>query len=1157
MASNFDFLAKEFPRIHEEIKQAEQHTFAAPRYAALLCRSTLELTLFWLYENDDEFEMPYDKSLNGLLNDHTFRDGIRPSVWEELNAIRLLGNVAAHGGKSHRVKTIRDTEALKVLKYSFSFLSWVAKHYSVRIPEIPVFTESLIPTGKTADIDAQAIRKFNEDFDAEKKRAEEHFLAHQRELEINARLRSEVETLQKQLADRKVEREQHFAALPEPPRLVSEFETRRFLIDLYLREAGWDNLKKPQDIEYEVWGMPISTNPSGKGYVDYVLWDDDAKPLAVIEAKSTLHDSLKGQHQASLYADCLEKSTGQRPIIFYTNGYDTCIWDDTFYPPRKVHGFYTKDELQTLIKRRATRQDIRHFEVNTAIAGRPYQLEAIQRLAEHFVASVDKKLRGRHRKALLVMATGSGKTRTAAAIVDMLTKCNWAKRILFLADRNALVNQAKNAFKEHLPHLSAIDLTKEKETGITRLVFSTYPTIMNSINNQLEGDARFYGVGHFDVVIIDEAHRSIYQKYQSIFEYFDGLLIGLTATPKKDLDKNTYTFFELEDDVPTFAYELDKAVADGYLVPPRAYSVPVKFVREGLKYKELSPDEKRQLEEKLGLNDDATPLPEEFEIGSSKINSFLFNEDTVDLVLEHLMASGLKVDGGDKIGKTIIFAKSHRHAVFIEERFNKNYPEYGGSFCRVIDNYQDKAQDLLEKFCYDKDELPPQIAISVDMMDTGVDAPRVLNLVFFKEVKSYAKFWQMVGRGTRLCPNIFGPGEDKQYFLLFDYCSNLEFFGENPDGYQPSQQRPLSQLLFLEQLYVADLIQRSELATPEDLTLAKQYLDELHGKVISLDTTRYEVRKQLSVVHCFSRRDAWDNLSRSAILELESSISGLVAYTADTDELAKRFDLNSFKLQSAMLNYSPKQTTIISNMMDIGSRLLKKRNVPAVAKKEPIIRQVISTDFWREVSLSQVDHVRKELRDLIQLIKEENITKPIYTDIQDLLQEEDIVQYDIIQNFKNLQSYKDRVEAFIKKNRHHLVIDKLFRNLPVNAFELQQLEQYLIEEALDSKEKFVEEYGEQPLGAFIRKIIGLDQEAINSHFAVFIKEANLSAKQIKFVDTVVRYFVRNGCLDPAALTAPPFTDMDDSGVIGLFGNDEVSKLVKFVQVVNQNAEIGA
>jgi len=1157
MASNFDFLAKEFPRIHEEIKQAEQHTFTAPRYAALLCRSTLELTLFWLYENDDEFEMPYDKSLNGLLNDHTFRDDIRPSVWEELNAIRLLGNVAAHGAKGHRVKAIRDTEALKVLKYSFSFLSWVAKHYSIAIPEIPVFNETLIPTGKTEDIDAQAIRKFNEDFETEKKRAEEHYLAHQRELEINARLRSEVETLQKQLTDRKANREQYFAALPEPPRLVSEFETRRFLIDLYLREAGWDNLKKPQDIEYEVLGMPITTNPSGKGYIDYVLWNDDAKPLAVIEAKNTLHDSLKGQHQASLYADCLEKSTGQRPIIFYTNGYDTYMWDDTFYPPRKVYGFYTKDELQTLIKRRETRQDIRQFEVNTAIAGRPYQLEAIQRLAEHFVGSVDKKLRGRHRRALLVMATGSGKTRTAAAIVDMLTKCNWAKRILFLADRNALVTQAKNAFKEHLPHLSAIDLTKEKETGITRLVFSTYPTIMNSINNQLEGDSRFYGVGHFDVVIIDEAHRSIYQKYQSIFEYFDGLLIGLTATPKKDLDKNTYTFFELEDDVPTFAYELDKAVADGYLVPPKAYSVPVKFVREGLKYKDLSPDEKRQLEEKLGLNDDAAPLPEEFEIGSSKINSFLFNEDTVDLVLGHLMASGLKVDGGDKIGKTIIFAKSHRHAVFIEERFNKNYPEYGGSFCRVIDNYQDKAQDLLEKFRYDKDELPPQIAISVDMMDTGVDAPRVLNLVFFKEVKSYAKFWQMVGRGTRLCPNIFGPGEDKQYFLLFDYCSNLEFFGENPDGYQPSQQRPLSQLLFLEQLYVADLIQRSELATPEDLTLAKQYLDELHRKVISLDTTRYEVRKQLSAVHHFSRRTEWDNLSKSAILELETSISGLVAYTADTDELAKRFDLNSFKLQSAMLNYSPKQTTIISNMMDIGSRLLKKRNVPAVAKKEPIIRQIVSTDFWREVSLSQVEHVRRELRDLIQLIKEENITKPIYTNIHDLLQEEDIVQYDIIQNFKNLQSYKDRVEAFIRKNRHHLVIDKLFRNLPVNAFELQQLEQYLIEEALDSKEKFVEEYGEQPLGTFIRKIIGLDQGAINSHFGVFIKEANLSAKQIKFVDTVIRYFVRNGYLDPAALTAPPFTDMDDNGVIGLFRNDEVSKLVKFVREVNQNAEIGA
>lgn len=1157
MASNFEFLADEFPQIYQEIKQAEQHTFTAPRYAAMLCRSALEMALFWLYENDPDFEMPFDKSINSLLNTDSFHENIRASVREELNAIRLLGNLAAHAGKGNAMKTIKDTEALQVLKYSYNFLHWIAKLYARRFPGDFYFDESLIPRGALSDINAKQVKELNAAYEQAQQQAEEAYREQERAIQLNTELRRQLEEAQAQLASRREEREQHFAQLPTPPSLVTELETRRFLIDLYLREAGWDNLQKPRDIEYEVNGMPVSTNPSGKGYIDYVLWDDDAKPLAVIEAKSTLHDSIKGQHQASLYADCLEKSTGQRPIIFYTNGYDTYIWDDLFYPPRQIYGFYTKDELQTLIKRRETRKDLRQFEVNAAIAGRPYQLEAIQRLSEHFVTEKKGKLRGTHRRALLVMATGSGKTRTAAAIVDMLTKCNWAKRILFLADRNALVAQAKNAFKEHLPQLSAVDLTKEKETGYTRLVFSTYPTMMNLINNQLEGDTRFYGVGHFDAIIIDEAHRSIYQKYQAIFDYFDGLLIGLTATPKKDLDKNTYSFFQLEDDVPTFAYELDTAVEDGFLVPPRSYSVPIQMVREGVKYNELSPEDKEELEEKLGLSEIAEEELEDFEIGSSQINSFLFNKGTVDLVLDHLMNNGLKVEGGDKIGKTIIFARNHRHAVFIEERFNINYPEYGGHFCRVIDNYNDKAQDLLEKFCYDKEELEPQIAISVDMMDTGVDAPRVLNLVFFKPVKSYAKFWQMVGRGTRLRPDIFGPGKDKAYFVIFDYCRNLEFFEENPDGYQSSPQRSLSQLLFLEQVYVVDLIQQYADASAEDLTLADSYLDELHQKVASLDTSRYEVRKHLPAVHRFAERSVWNNLSKSDVLMLEAEIAHLIPYTDDTDEMAKRFDLNSYRLQTSILDHLPRQIRIVQNFMDIGQRLLRKRNVPVVAAKEKTLREICDADFWTTITLSQVEKMRQEIRELVHLLREENNVKPIYTDLQDMLLHEDITEYDIVESFQNLQSYRDRVEAFIRKNKNHLVIDKLYRNLPINAFELQQLEQYLVAEALDSKEKFVEEYGEQPLGTFIRKIIGLDQEAILLHFATFIKEANLSAKQIKFVDTVVRYFTKNGYLEPSSLMEPPFTELDDSGVIGMFEDNHALELINLVKGVNQNADIGA
>ena len=713
MQSNFIFLQNEFREIYLEIQEAEKHTFTAPRYAALLCRSALEKTIFWLYKNDEDLELPYDTKLGALLHNESFKNILKPSMLVELDIVRLNGNNAAHG------KTVKALDALHSLKNCFRFLSFLSKYYSENNPEIPEFDERIIPYGDTNDKNTKQLQALVEKLELERSEAQKAVKEQEKLAEENAGLRKQLETQLQLIAERKETRFQETTVEQAVPELTSEQETRKLLIDLLLREAGWDNLREGKEKEFEVMGMPLTTNPTGKGFVDYVLWGDNGLPLAVVEAKSTLHDAHKGKHQASLYADCLEKSTGQRPIIFYSNGFETHLWDDTFYPDRRVQGFYTKEELTALIERRFSRKDLCAFKVNTAIVERPYQLLAIQRVAETLVTSNQNQLRGKNRKALLVMATGSGKTRTAAAMVDMFTKCNWAKRILFLADRNALVSQAKNAFKEYLPHLSAIDLTKEKEDNGTRVVFSTYPTIMNKIDSLKNEDERFYSIGHFDVIIIDEAHRSVYQKYQAIFTYFDSILIGLTATPKKDIDRNTYSLFEIEDDNPTFAYELNEAVDSKYLVPAKSFTVPVKFPREGIKYAELSEEDKRKYEEKFGIPEDKEPtgIPE---IDKSKINSFLFNNDTVDTVLDYLMNHGQKIEGGDKLGKTIIFAKNHLHAVFIEERFNKNYPDLGGSFLRVIDNYEDKAQDLLEKFCFDKgDEKDPQIAVSVDMMDTS------------------------------------------------------------------------------------------------------------------------------------------------------------------------------------------------------------------------------------------------------------------------------------------------------------------------------------------------------------------------------------------------------------------------------------------------------
>ena len=557
----------------------------------------------------------------------------------------------------------------------------------------------------------------------------------------------------------------------------SEAETRDYFIDLLLKEAGWP-LDQARDRELEVSGMP---NSQGIGFVDYVLWGDDGKPLGLVEAKRTRRDARVGQQQAKLYADCLERQFGQRPVIFYSNGYEHWLWDDTNYPPRAVQGFYKKAELELAIQRRSTRRPLAAEEINQGIVERYYQTRGIRRIAEAFERDHD-------RKALVVMATGAGKTRTVIALCDLLMRCNWVKRTLFLADRVALVNQAVTAFKRHLPDASPVNLVTEKDAE-GRVFVSTYPTMMGLIDDTRDGRRRF-GVGHFDLVIIDEAHRSVFQKYRAIFDYFDSLLVGLTATPKDEVDRNTYSLFDLENGVPTDAYGLEEAVRDGFLVPPKAVSVPLKFQREGIRYDDLSEEDKDEWD---ALEwDEEGGVPDRVE--AEAVNNWLFNRDTVDKVLEHLMTRGMRVAGGDRLGKTILFAKNQHHAEFIAERFNANYPHYKGEFARVITFKTEYAQSLIDNFSA-KDKAP-HIAISVDMLDTGIDIPEVVNLVFFKLVRSKTKFWQMLGRGTRLCPDLFGPGKDKEFFCVFDYCQNLEYFSQNITATEGALGESLGKRLF-------------------------------------------------------------------------------------------------------------------------------------------------------------------------------------------------------------------------------------------------------------------------------------------------------------------------------------------------------------------------
>ena len=1144
--SNFQFLYKEWPAIFKEAKEAEQLTLTSPKASAMIARSALEKTVEWLYQNDEELEWPYDAKLSSLIHEHCFREIIKPSMFREINLIRLTGNNAAHG------KSISHDQSIASIKNLFRFLSFLGLYYSEDDIDIPVFNMGQIPDGNEQKETLKVLQKLEYQLEQSREQDKEERAKIKAQAEQIELLKKQLENQQKVTTQRRVQREKVKNPEKNIPILIPESVTRKLYIDVLLKEAGWDQLTEGRELEYEVKGMPLSTNPSGIGYVDYVLWDKNGSPLAVIEAKKTMVDARKGRHQAELYADCLEAMHEQRPVIFYTNGFETYIWDDTFYIDREIQGFYTQDELHLLIERRTTRKDLRTFKVNTDIAGRDYQLEAIQRISENLIAK-GEGLRGAKRESLLVMATGSGKTRTAAAIVDMLTKCNWAKRVLFLADRNALVTQAKNAFKEHLENLTAIDLTKEKEDSDTRLVFSTYPTIINKIDKVKTDDKRFYGVGHFDLIIIDEAHRSVYQKYKAIFDYFDAMIIGLTATPKKEIDRNTYGLFGIEDDDPTFAYELNKAVNQGFLVPPKSISVPLKFQREGIKYAELSEREKEEYEEKFG---DPTSEEAPDSIGSNALNKWLFNTDTVDKVLEHLMNDGIKVSGGDKLGKTIVFAKNHAHAIFIEERFNNNYPEYGGKFLRVIDNYAEKAQDLLEKFTDSYTEQDPQIAVSVDMMDTGVDAPRVVNLVFFKMVKSSSKFWQMIGRGTRLCPDLFGPGQDKKEFMIFDYCQNFEFFDENPDGAIANNMKPLLQQIFEAKLKVSQLITNLANKTSADTEIRESYLSELHKTVQNLDENRFVVRKEFRYVTEYSNKKKWLNLSKSDVQEINTHLSHLQPASKEDDELARRFDMLVLIYQILLLSGSGETGKYMSKIYRTAASLQKKDNIPQIAIHLPLIKEAQTDAYWKTIDVKKLESLRIALRDLIKYLDIQK-QEPIYTHFEDELDYQGIeVREPISNSYTSLQSYKDRVESYIRKNKNHLTIHKLNNNIPITKTELDELEKILFTESLaGTKEEFVKEYGEKPLGAFIRSITGLERTSLNEAFTDFLQVGDLRADQMTFMNRIISYLSKNGTIDKTMLHESPFTDLNDQGISGVFDNDAKIKIIKIIDRINKNAGV--
>lgn len=1109
---NFDFLQKKknFNSFNTACLEAEKSILVSPSTCATITRRALELAVKWLYANDSDLVLPYQDNLSTLIHNNSFIELIDYDMLPLLKYIVKLGNLSVHTSAN-----IERGEAILSLNNLHQFVSWIDYCYSDEYTAED-FNEDLLLHGEEKRTRPDELKNLYERLSSKDKKLEEVI--------------KENEELRKSLTEkRKVNTVNYDFKIDE----VSEFETRKRYINIELKLAGWE-FGKDIGEEIEVQGMP---NESGVGYVDYVLYGENGKPLAVVEAKRTSKDPKIGQQQAKLYADCLEKRYSQRPVIFLTNGFDMYIWDD--YSDRKVYGFYKKSELQLMIDRRKSKKSLSSVTINDEISNRYYQKEAIRAVCE--------ALENNQRKTLLVCATGTGKTRIAISIVDVLSRHNWIRNILFLADRKALVKQAKKSFTKLLPNLALCNLLDSKDSPEdARMIFSTYPTMMNAIDDTKSKDGkRLFTPGHFDLIIIDESHRSIYKKYKSIFDYFDSYLMGLTATPKDEIDKNTYSVFDMENGVPTYAYEYNKAVEDGYLVDYTSIEFKTKIMEDGIKYDELSDEEKEEYENTF--NDDESIGDE---IGNNAVNEWLFNSDTIDLVLNKLMTEGLKIEGEEKIGKTIIFAKNTKHARAIVERFNKLYPKYGGNFVKAVDYSINYVDSIIDDFS-DKNKLP-QIAVSVDMLDTGIDIPEILNLVFFKKVRSKTKFWQMIGRGTRLCPDLLGVDMDKERFLIFDFCNNFEFFKFNPKGFEGNKAETLTEKLFNIKVSMVKELQDIKYIEGKYAELRKELLEELITSVKALNEDSYIVRMNLSYVHKYKNENVWSNIGAVAQNEIREYISPLITSYSD-DELAKRFDVVMYNIQLAYLQNN-NASKGIRHVMVTAEKLSKLGTIPQIQQQKYTIEKAMTEDFWEDSDIFEVEEVRISLRELIKYL-EKSSQKIYYTSFEDMIVAED--RNDSVYNANNLKNYKKKVEYYLNSHKDELAIFKLRNNKKITKQDVETLEEILLKQ-LGNCDDYKKEFGDTPVSQLVRKLVGLDREAANEAFSEFLNNKSFNTKQIHFVKLIVDYVVKNGFIeDNKVLMEDPFRTV--GSIIDLFENhiEERNKLIKTINKIKENAsEIG-
>lgn len=1106
-SANFEHLRSHRPELSELGGLAEAYVYTDPASSLVKLRQFAEAIVRDIYDKLN-LTKPYQPSLNDLINEDGFKKVIPHVILNKIHTIRIQGNKAAHG------ESVSEQAAFMALQEAFDLSRWLyIGLYKGDIKRISAFRKP----DNQADLSKKALlinKKLKEEM--AQKEAEIQSLLQQLEKQ-----RPPVEAKPKSEAQEDAILTHNLSVVAELA--FDEVKTRKNLIDILLSEAQWAEPSATPyqgiSVEFEVDNQPTST---GKGYVDYVFWGEDGKPLAILEAKKTSISAEKGKQQARIYADGMEKMFGQRPIIFYSNGFETYIWNDAANePPRRIYGMYSAESLRYLQAQRLNRKNLLEVVPNAEIAGRGYQIQAIKAVCEEFAKS--------RMKALIVQATGTGKTRVAISLCEVMIRAGWAKRILFLCDRRELRKQANNAFRDFLPSEPRVVVSsKTNEDKDKRIYLATYPSMMECYQN--------FDVGFFDLIIADESHRSIYNRYRDLFLYFDARQVGLTATPKNFISHNTYKIFNCEEENPTTYFSYEQAIehVPPYLCEYEVVEHSTKFMRDGIRYKDLTPEQKKQLEEQL---EDA----EEFDADKNAINKKIFNKDTNRAILRNLMENGIKNASGNTVGKSIIFARNHDHADLLEKIFNEIYPQYGGRFCALIDNtLGDRAETLIDEF---KDPLNDlTIAVSVDMLDTGIDVPEVVNLVFAKPVKSYVKFWQMIGRGTRLCPNLFGEGKDKKVFQIFDHWGNFEYFDERYKPKEPSKQRSLLEKLFLARINIAE-----QSISKSNTEVYNNIIAQIAKDIAALPENSISIKEKWREIKLLQHADTLKNFSAATIHTLKNEIAPLMQWRDSRgqdeafafDSLIANAQLELIKNSSDFQGFQEKIIEVITEL---------PINLNQVRAKQDIINALKSSSFWEHVTFSHLEKVRLDLRHLMKLRPESDVSgdfKPPIIDVREDKSQIRFKPYKGKRKTQDLIAYRQRVTDVLQNLfEKSPVLNKIKRGETVSQSDIEELSALVLSLHPDVNLQQIAFMFPETAGNvenLIRNIIGLEPEAVAKCFESFmLQHPELSSKQMKFLDLVQNHIAKYGSIELEKLYEPPFTSLDAEGLDGVFPDETIA-----------------